>query len=205
MIREKRLYGVFYMFFVTAFFSSIVIGFARFTDEKVQANKQLAFEKAVLSVLPNLWAPDASNLELHQKFMEKVNLPGPHSGNAYTLKEDGKLIAYALPIEGQGFWSPIKGIISIESDEKTIIGIAFYEQNETPGLGAQILTSDFRDQFKGKIISVIDKPMRIKPAGEILRKNEVHAVTGATQTSTRLEKIINDAVTKWQIEMGIRK
>ena len=205
MIKQKRLYGVFYMFFVTAFFSSIVIGFARFTDEKVRANKQLAFEKAILSVLPNLLAPDASNLQLHQKFVEKVNLPDQHSGNACTLKEQGKLVAYALPIEGRGFWSNIKGIIGIESDKKTIIGIAFYEQNETPGLGAQILTSDFRDQFKGKIISVTDKPMRIKPAGEVLRENDVHAVTGATQTSTRLEKIINDALTKWQIEMGIRK
>ena len=205
MIKEKRLYGIFYMFFVTAFFSSIVIGFAKFTDEKVRANKQLAFEKAVLSVLPNLLAPDATNLELHQKFVEKVNLPDSHSGNACTLKEDGKLVAYALPIEGQGFWSPIKGIIGIESDKKTIIGIAFYEQNETPGLGAQILTSGFRNQFKGKIISATDKPMRIKPTGSALGINGVHAVTGATQTSARLEKIINDTLTKWQIEMGIRK
>ena len=53
-MREKWWFPIAYMFVVTAFFSSIVIGFARFTDERVEANKDLAFEKAVLAVLPGL-------------------------------------------------------------------------------------------------------------------------------------------------------
>jgi hypothetical protein len=31
--------------------------------------------------------------------------------------------------------------------------------------------------------------------------SDVHAVTGATQTSTRLEKILNDALKKWRAEL----
>jgi major membrane immunogen (membrane-anchored lipoprotein) len=34
--------------------------------------------------------------------------------------------------------------------------------------------------------------------GDALGPSDVHAVTGATQTSVRLEKILNDALKKWR-------
>jgi Na+-transporting NADH:ubiquinone oxidoreductase subunit C len=117
------------------------------------------------------------------------------------LKEAGKIVAYALPISGQGFWAPIKGVIGIKADRRTITGIAFYEQNETPGLGAQITTSAFTSQFQGKVISSSDKPLNIRRPTDALGTSDVHAVTGATQTSTRLEKILNDALKKWRAEL----
>ena len=80
--------------------------------------------------------------------------------------------------------------------------MVFYEQKETPGLGAQITTSDFRNQFQGKVISMTDKPLNIKRPGDILGQSDVHAVTGATQTSTRLEKIINDGLKTWRLKMA---
>ena len=83
-----------------------------------------------------------------------------------------------------------------------IIGIAFYEQNETPGLGAQITKYAFKNQFNGKIISSSGKPINMRQPGSELGKSDVHAITGATQTSTRLEKIINDALIKWLSEFN---
>jgi Na+-transporting NADH:ubiquinone oxidoreductase subunit C len=204
MIVEKKWFPVFYMFLVTAFFSSIVIGFTRFTSEKVEANEKLAFEKAVLTVLPGLYDESQGRLELHRRFTEKVTRPDESTGGAFTLRENGRIIAYALPISGQGFWAPIKGVIGIESDKKTVIGIAFYEQNETPGLGAEIAKISFRKQFEGKVISSQDKSINFRRPSETLGKCDVHAITGATQTSTRLEKIINDALKKWQQQLGER-
>ena len=81
-------------------------------------------------------------------------------------------------------------------------GIAFYEQNETPGLGAEITQPPFKTQFEGKELAPEDKPLRFRRPGENLGPNEVHAVTGATQTSVRVEKIINDAVSRWQSEVN---
>lgn len=199
---EKWWFPVAYMFVVTAFFSSIVIGFARFTDERVEANRDLAFEKAVLTVLPDLLQDRTGRLEIHKKFVERIGPPDKQLGGACALKEGGRIVAYALPIEGQGFWAPIKGIIGLKADRRTITGIAFYEQNETPGLGAQITTVEFMSQFPGKVLSSGDKPINFKQPGSPLGASEVHAVTGATQTSTRLEKILNDSLTQWYAALG---
>jgi Na+-transporting NADH:ubiquinone oxidoreductase subunit C len=202
MIQKKPWYPVLYMFCVTAFFSTVVIGFTSLTSERVQTNQRLALERAVLSVLPGLYEEKLSRAELHRRFTESVTLPDESSGGAYTLKEAGRITAYAIPISGRGFWAPIKGIIGIKADKKTITGIAFYEQNETPGLGAEITEKPFRDQFQGKEISSEAQPIRMRRPGETLGTNEVHAVTGATQTSTRLEGIINSALKDWQAAMA---
>ncbi|MHC4116805.1 MAG: FMN-binding protein [Planctomycetota bacterium] len=197
-MREKWWFPVVYMFAVTAFFSSIVIGFSQFTKERVEANEDLAYEKAVLAVLPGLLEPGDSRLQIHRKFVERVGPPDEKIGGACRLTEAGRTVAYALRIQGQGFWAPIKGVIGIEADRRTITGIAFYEQNETPGLGAQITTTAFTSQFQGKVLSPGDTPLKIRPPSSLLGDSDVHAVTGATQTSTRLEKILSDALTEWR-------
>jgi len=204
MIKEKKWFPVIYMFLVTAIFSSIVIGFTQFTSSRVDANKKLAFEKAVLMVLPGLYDEKGKpqGLQLHMRFVEKVNQPDDHSAQAYTLTDSGKIIAYALPITGPGFWAPIKAVIGIKADRKTITAIAFYRQNETPGLGAEITKPQFRNQFKDKVMLMSDKPLSFERPGTMLNENAVHAITGATQTCTRLETIINDALVKWQQQMS---
>ena len=201
-MREKWWFPVAYMFVVTAFFSSIVIGFAQFTSDRVEANADLAFEKAVLAVLPGVLEEGESRLEIHKKFVERVGPPDERIGGACRLTKAGRTVAYALPVEGQGFWAPIKGVIGLEDDRRTITGIAFYEQNETPGLGAQITTIKFTSQFQGKTLASGDKPLSIRPPGATLGESDVHAVTGATQTSTRLEKILNDALTEWRSKLA---
>ena len=200
-MRGKKWFPILYMFVVTAFFSSIVIGFSQFTRERVIANQKLFFEQAVLAVLPGMYDAQASDLELHRRFEEQIDKPDEFTAGAYTIKEDGQLIAYALPISGQGFWATIRGVIGVGADKKTITGVVFYEQKETPGLGAQITTIQFRGQFKDKIISTGPKPLNFKRPGDILGKSEIHAVTGATQTSARLEKIINNGLRNWQLKM----
>ncbi len=201
MIREKPLFPVVYMFCLTAFFSTIVIGFTQATGERVEANEKLAFEKAVLTALPGLYEENLSRLELHKRFTESVSLPDDSSGAAYTLKQNGQILAYALPISGQGFWASIKGVIGIRADKKTITGIAIYQQNETPGLGAEIARAAFTEQFRDKVISIDGEPINIKRPGAVLGDSDVHAVTGATQTSTRLENIINKGLKEWLSKM----
>ena len=201
MIRDKSWFSILYMFCLTAFFSTIVIAFTRITDQRVRANEMLAFEKAVLTVLPGMYEQNLSEMELHRRFTESISTPDDSSGSAYTLKQNGKIIAYALPISGQGFWAPIYGVVGIGADMKTITGIAFYQQNETPGLGAEIAKPAFTEQFRDKLISSSSAPINIKRPGAELGNSDVHAVTGATQTSTRLEKLINDGLKNWLSQM----
>lgn len=70
----------------------------------------------------------------------------------YVYKEDGKVIAYAYPIIGQGLWSTLYGYLAIDADGITVRGITFYKHGETPGLGAEIEKDWFQDNFVGKTI-----------------------------------------------------
>ncbi len=201
-MREKRWFPILYMFLVTAAFSSVVIGFTAVTRERVEANERLAFEAAVLAVLPGVYEPGLGGAEVHRRFVEQVSEPDDASGGAYTLRQGGQIAAYALPFDGQGFWAPIRGLIGIAADGKTVTGISFYEQTETPGLGAEIVKPAFRSQFENRKLSRQGPPINMKRPGAELDENDVHAVTGATQTSVRLEAIINRAVSEWRSQVG---
>ena len=206
-IRERAWYPVAYMFIVTAAFSTVLIGFARWTRPRVEANEQIAFEKAVLQALPIDIPEGASNADLHQLFVERVKAPDDTSAGAYRLTKNGKADAYAVPFGGRGFWNVIRGVIGLQynAEQKNwdTTGIAFYEQNETPGLGAEIIQPRFRTQFgKGKQLSMTGQPFRFVPEGAEAGNNEVNAITGATQTCSRLERIINERLAEWREQMA---
>jgi RnfABCDGE-type electron transport complex G subunit len=191
-MRDKPFFAVIYMFVITAFFSTILIGFARLTRGRVEANQLIAFEKAVLQVFPEIEA--SSNAEIHKIFTEQFE----KVSNGYVYREDGQIAGYAVSVEGQGFWAPIKGIVGIAPDKQTITGVSFYEQSETPGLGARIVEPDFCERFEGLKLGTKGKLIGIRQAGTILKNSEVHSITGATQTCVRLEKLINDGLAQWQ-------
>ena len=190
-MRDKPFFAVIYMFVLTAFFSAVLIGFARLTRSRVDANQKIAFEKAVLEVIPEITV--TTNAKIHQIFTEQFE---PLSGG-YVYRKDGQVAGYAVPVEGQGFWAPIKGIVGIAPDKQTITGVSFYEQSETPGLGARIVERDFRDTFTGKRLAEGERLIGIRPNGTTLNNSEVHSITGATQTCVRLEKLINDGLAQW--------
>jgi Na+-transporting NADH:ubiquinone oxidoreductase subunit C len=193
---DKPWYPVVYMFVVTAFFSSAVIGLARFTHDRVTANEQLAFEKAVLEAAGILDEKAAGRL--HETFLERVRLLEDRIDIYVVTDGQGNTAGYVLPVDGKGFWAPIKGVLGLDVDKRKITGIAFYEQNETPGLGGKIVEKQFTDQFVGKELASGDRAIGIEPVTASLNNSQVHAITGATQTCSRLEKLINDSVRKWR-------
>jgi Na+-transporting NADH:ubiquinone oxidoreductase subunit C len=202
-MKDKSWFAVVYMFLITAFFSSIVIGFARFTAEKVEANRQLAFEKAVLQV--SGLAKDKADSQLHEIFLSRIQVSEKRDSVLRVKDNEGKSVGYVILLEGKGFWAPIKGVLGLAKDKQTITGIAFYEQNETPGLGGKIMDNEFREQFVGINLADKGQSLEIKPIGTELGKNQVHAITGATQTCARLEKMINESITKWKSDLEENK
>jgi Na+-transporting NADH:ubiquinone oxidoreductase subunit C len=105
--------------------------------------------------------------------------------------------AVAVPLAGMGLWGPVKGVMALEPDLVTIRSVRFYQQEETPGLGGEIGSERFQGQFRGKrIVSDAGKPgFRIlKPgSGDGADSNSVDGITGATMTSARVAKILDDA------------
>ena len=186
------------MFLVTAVFSTALIVFARLTQERVDANARIDFERAVLQAVDVDGATEMSSVKVHELFIARITTNNPPVKGALIYRADEKTV-YAVPFEGQGFWDEIKGVIGIESDMKTLAGFAIYEQNETPGLGAEITKPYFRDQFPRLQITRVEQPLQIKTVAQGTPEgtDEIAAITGATQTSTRLEKMINDQLRIW--------
>jgi Na+-transporting NADH:ubiquinone oxidoreductase subunit C len=73
----------------------------------------------------------------------------PELFSIFERIEDG---AFAISIQGLGLWKLIRGYFALENDGKTVLGVTFYEQGETPGLGAEIENEWFTNNFKGKSI-----------------------------------------------------
>lgn len=65
---------------------------------------------------------------------------------------DRPVIGYVIPVNGMGLWDAIYGYLAIKPDGDTVIGISWYDQKETPGLGANISEPSWQSQFPGKHI-----------------------------------------------------
>lgn len=114
---------------------------------------------------------------------------------------DGKT-KYVIPVEGKGLWGPIYGYVALSDDLNTIFGTNFDHDGETPGLGAEINTDWFQEQFIGRkifdesgyFISLI--VVRGKADPESL--NEVDGVSGGTITSKALEAMLLDCLSGYE-------
>ena len=104
--------------------------------------------------------------------------------------------------EGPGLWGPIKGFLALESDMKTIRGLTFYEQEETPGLGGEIVADWFREQFAGKTIVDAQGKAGIEIGGSKSGPNHVDGITGATMTCDKVEAMLNKLVKTLVEESG---
>lgn len=193
-MNSRSFYAVGYMFLITAFFSTLIIGFARGTQNRVRANERLVFEKALLTAFGDFsYQTDA---EIDRLFQEHF-MQTPEFGKAWVYKKDGVPAGFALPFEGKGFWAPIKGVAAVSPDGQKLLGLAFYEVNETPGLGARIVEPFFRRQFEGLRLRSEGLLLELKPEGTVLSEGQVHAISGATQTCVRLEAILNEQLKDW--------
>lgn len=96
---------------------------------------------------------------------------------------EGKPIGYVIPVNGFGLWDAIYGYIAIKPDGKTVIGVSWYDQKETPGLGANIAEEAWQAHFPGKLIfqpsgdSSLD--MQSAPIGIVVVRGKVSDVLGS--------------------------
>jgi len=143
---------------------------------------------------------DISSRELVDVFGEKVELRETDDLTLYRYKpaEDSNgQVTIAIEFQGPGLWGPIKGFLALRKDMRTVSGITFYEQEETPGLGGEIASQWFRSRFKGKkMVSSSGKPGIIIKGNGNNAVNEVDAITGATMTCDKLQSILNSVISK---------
>ena len=173
--------------------ATALTGVDRFTAERKQANAKAEEIRNILGVLGVQFDSDASSDELIKIFDENVR--GENLGGLATytyLSSEGGSSVRAVAFDGAGLWGPIKGFLSLNMDKETIVGISFYEQEETPGLGGEIASPGFRQQFEGKTIrDVMGNPGILICRGGASAPNGVDAITGATMTCDKVEAMLN--------------
>ena len=192
-----------YTIIVSALFGLLLSAVSAWTAKRIDLNREAKLNREVLSALQIDLPENAGAHEVDQFFNKHIdertlNIPGGPAEYqvyvAYKEKEPGaKPIGYAIQIGGQGFWGPIKGILALDADMETIRGIAFYSDEETPGLGHEINSPWFRNAFKGKkyrdasgeiglLFTPRDKPDKAD--------NEVDSITGASETTKAVRRFL---------------
>lgn len=123
------------------------------------------------------------------KDLNERNLP------VFVFNKEGVGEKMILPVRGKGMWGPLWGYIAMEKDGNTIFGATFAHKGETPGLGAEIATDAFQNQFVGKQIfdeagkftSII--MVKGTASGNL---HQFDAVSGGTVTSKGFEAMLLD-------------
>lgn len=70
----------------------------------------------------------------------------------YVIQTNGQTTGYVIPINGYGLWDAIYGYLGLAANGNTVIGMTWYDQKETPGLGGDIALPEWERQFYGKQI-----------------------------------------------------
>lgn len=195
---KGNAYTLFYAAVLGSVCALLLTAAASFTAPYKKANAEAEEALNILLALKAPLADEASAAQVLKVLEEAVQQKDRGNLTMYTYSPPdagGKTLAVATRFSGPGVWGPIKGFLALEPDMKTIRGITFYEQEETPGLGGEIVTSWFREQFVGKsIVGADGKPgMIVSKPGEPAA-NKVDAISGATMTCDKVQAMLNEAI-----------
>jgi Na+-transporting NADH:ubiquinone oxidoreductase subunit C len=116
------------------------------------------------------------------KLIYKI-MPNP-SPEAKMVEGEEAADGYVIPVSGFGLWDAIYGYLAIKTDGNTIIGTTWYDQKETPGLGANIADPPWQSLFPDKVIfqpgSDGKTDFQSAPLGITVVKGKVSEVLGET-------------------------
>lgn len=147
----------------------------RYATPLIASNQEKELESAIFKIMPD---------GTHYKTVTKG---GETIFEVYNKRKN--LIGYAVIAEGNGYQGKIKILAGVKKGLFALYGIEILESIETPGLGGEIATSDFKDQFKD---------LRFVPQIECVKEakkdmdNKIHAITGATISSKSVTNILNE-------------
>jgi Na+-transporting NADH:ubiquinone oxidoreductase subunit C len=109
----------------------------------------------------------------------------------FELHENDTLKLVVVPVRGTAYQSTLKGYLALKADLNTVAALTFYEQAETPGLGARIEEDAWQALWPGKKVADADGVIRIevvKGAGKGV--HEVDGISGATRTGTGVTNLL---------------
>jgi Na+-transporting NADH:ubiquinone oxidoreductase subunit C len=114
----------------------------------------------------------------------------------YLVRGDSGFSHVVIPVEGLGLYGTLYGFLALAKDTTTIRGLSFYENKETPGLGAEVDDPDWKARWVGR--KALDEAW--KPRVQLVKGGvgpplenpyEVDALSGATMTSNGVTRLLH--------------
>lgn len=174
----KKIIHMLLVLTVVGFISGASLSFVyKYAAPLIAQTQEEAPKGAIFKIFP-----EAGSYEAQEKDGEEIFL---------VKDKAGKDIGYAFIAEGNGYQGKIKLMAGIKLDLITLTGIEILESQETPGMGQEIATDNFRKQFINlRTLPVISYVKGKEPE----KPNEIQAITGATISSEAVVTIINKKV-----------
>ncbi len=112
----------------------------------------------------------------------------------YLVRDgNGKAVkTIILPVHAKGLFSTLYGFLAIAADKQTVVGLKFYEQGETAGLGGEVENPSWLAKWPGKkVLNQQGEPILQLVKGGASGETEVDALSGATWTTAGVQNMLN--------------
>ena len=125
------------------FASILLVGADWLTKNRIDANQEALLKSVIL---------DANSIEytfqeIHDVFENEIVTYDLENVRLYQSTSTNNI---SYEFIGNGVWGEIRGIITLDSNFKTIVEISILEQEETPGLGGVGAEREYLENFVGK-------------------------------------------------------
>ena len=234
-MRHNNLYTFIFITIVTIICAGLLSSAAYFLKEKQQTNVEVDMKKNILKAVKLLEGEKMSQQEILDSYnnniegyvvndlgeiielpkgisMEDINPEKeetkPENERMYPVyikKEGSEISAFCIPIIGKGLWSTMYGYLALEPDLNKILGITFYKQGETPGLGSEVESKSFQNKFIGKEIWDKDDNLvsinilKLEPATDSPNiQHEIAGISGATKTAEGVMNLLLKDLLKYE-------
>jgi Na+-transporting NADH:ubiquinone oxidoreductase subunit C len=202
MNTNNNLYTIVYATIMVVVVAVILAFASSLLKERQQRNVEIERKEMILRSV-QLGADQAARANDKDSYIEaeyakyikdsSINEQGKDLTLYICTIENGERF-YIIPLRGVGLWGPVWGYISLKGDFNTVYGATFDHKSETPGLGAEITTPAFYDQFENK--KIFDKSgnyvsvLVVKGGADASNPHEVDAISGGTITSKAVEEML---------------
>jgi Na+-transporting NADH:ubiquinone oxidoreductase subunit C len=200
---NRPAYVIAFAGLVSAAFTAAIMSLHAATAPAVERNEKLFRQRALVEVFGLDVDGEPGDAQVRAVYDRQIRpgptVTGPQTGTTFALMEavdsDGKLLGYALPIWGVGFWARIEGYLAVTPDLRRVVGITFLDHAETPGLGGRITERPWRRRFEGLDVTAPRAGGRYVyiggEKGALAEGRYVDAITGATGTCSALQRFLN--------------
>jgi Na+-transporting NADH:ubiquinone oxidoreductase subunit C len=198
---SPRLHTLIFAILLSLVCSALLAAVSWHTQPLYKENQEFERKRLTLEVFKIDLPEDPTREKVDALYKENINELTDENGNAWAYEykdpQSGEIVGVGFPASGDGLWGKIRGMIAMQPNLETLMGVLFLEHQETPGLGAKITEAKFRDRFVGQQAVDAQGEVRIEVVSSSAQNKtpyQVDGITGATLTGDGVTKMLQKGI-----------